>query len=126
MMIAPQQANSNVVQCSSHPHPPRPLLPPKREKGSQAEKASRTLFAWLTQRNEDARVIWRTGGLETDFVNHVEIRLNGRTMAPCTKRTECKPTEASVSQISRQCTNADGVAIATESEYFRLMRLHRL
>ena len=86
-----------------------PLAPAPAGEGSQAEKASRTLFAWLRQRNKDARVIWRTGVLETDFVNHVEIRLNGRTMAPCTKRTECKPTEASISQISRQCTNADSI-----------------
>ena len=47
--------------------------------GRQAEKASRTFCPWLTQRNKDARVIWRSGGLETDFVNQVKIRLNGRT-----------------------------------------------
>ena len=40
-MIIPHQAASNVVQCSSHPHPPRPLLPPKREKGSQDRSLTR-------------------------------------------------------------------------------------
>ena len=32
VMSIPQQAASSVVQCSSHPHPPRFLLPPKRAK----------------------------------------------------------------------------------------------
>ena len=41
MMIDLQYATSSVVQCSSHPHPPRPLLPPKREKGSQDRSLTR-------------------------------------------------------------------------------------
>lgn len=36
--------------------------------------------AIVDRSDKDARVIWRSGGLETDFVNHVKIRLNGRTM----------------------------------------------
>ena len=47
-----QQVIFNVGQCSSHPHPPRPLLPPKREKGSQ-----------------DLSVAWPAGGNE--------VRANG-------------------------------------------------
>jgi hypothetical protein len=47
-----QQVIFNVGQCSSHPHPPRPLLPPKREKGSQ-----------------DLSVAWPAGGHE--------VRANG-------------------------------------------------
>ena len=31
VMIDQQQATLNVSQCSSHPHPPRPLLPPAGE-----------------------------------------------------------------------------------------------
>jgi hypothetical protein len=35
LQIASQQAASNVVQCSSHPHPPRPLLPPCGRRGAK-------------------------------------------------------------------------------------------
>ena len=32
LIVESQQAVSSVVQCPSRLHPPRPLLPPKREK----------------------------------------------------------------------------------------------
>ena len=51
LIVESQQAASSVVQCSSHPHPPRPLLPPKREKGCQACKSSRVYDAQLPTPN---------------------------------------------------------------------------
>ena len=66
-MIDVQKLASSVVQCSSHPHPPRPLLPPAGEgepSGESKQYMIRMAHAKTRRRKESREPVCITFGVK--------------------------------------------------------------